>query len=522
MSVLEVKGLSLAFGESQVVRDVSFSVARGQMLAVVGESGSGKSLTALSCLGLQPQGAALSGSIRFDGQELVGLPEVALRTLRGRRISMVFQEPMTALNPLHTIGKQIGEALSVHGRDASTARIMELLEKVGLGDFRERLGAYPHQLSGGQRQRVMIAMAIANEPDLLIADEPTTAVDVTVQAKILKLLKELQHSLGMAILFITHDLTIVQRMADRVAVMHEGKLVEQGETTALFASPQHPYTRHLLASQPKGVGAPVPADAEELVSCDGLKVWFPNKKGFWGKVSSYTKAVDILSISIPKSSTLGLVGESGSGKSTLGFALLRLIKSEGTIVFMGQPIHLWKTGQLQALRQQMQVVFQDPFSSLSPRMSVAQIIGEGLEVHFPQLSEEQRQQRVDAILSEVGLDPAVKERFPHEFSGGQRQRISIARAMVLEPKFVVLDEPTSALDLSMQSQILDLLKKLQAKTGVSYLFISHDLRVVAAIAQRLIVMKDGKVVEAGNTADIFAAPQQDYTRTLIKAAFIND
>ena len=522
MSLLTVKNLSLSFGSSHVVRDISFALEKGKMLAIVGESGSGKSLTALSCLGLQPPGAAISGSITFDEQEFQGAPEPLLRAVRGKRISMVFQEPMTALNPLHTIGRQIGEMLVTHGAAATRTRIVELLSQVGLAHFANRLDAYPHQLSGGERQRVMIAMAIANSPDLLIADEPTTAVDVTIQAKILKLLKELQHSMNMAILFITHDLTIVRRMADEVAVMSQGQIVEQGRVAEVFAAPKHPYTQHLLASEPKGRAEPPPADAKPLIACENLRVWFPIKKGFLGRIAGYKKAVDGLTITIAESSTLGLVGESGSGKTTLGFALLRLIKSEGRIVFAGSQTSGLKTNELQKLRQKMQVVFQDPFSSLSPRMNVRQIIEEGLVVHFPGLSENQREAKVDAILAEVGLPPEVKTRFPHEFSGGQRQRISIARAMVLEPRFVVLDEPTSALDLSMQAQIVELLKNLQKKTGVSYLFISHDLRVVAAIAHNIIVMKDGVIVEQGTTARMFEHPQHDYTRTLMAAAFMKD
>ena len=520
MSLLSVSSLSLSFGPAQVVKDISFTLEKGKMLAIVGESGSGKSLTALSCLGLQPQGARISGSIRFDGQELVGAAECVLRSVRGKRISMIFQEPMTALNPLHTIGRQIGEMLAIHGANATRARIIELLEQVGLGHFASRLDAYPHQLSGGERQRVMIAMAIANSPDLLIADEPTTAVDVTIQAKILKLLKELQHSMNMAILFITHDLTIVRRMADEVAVMSQGQIVEQGSVTDVFGAPKHAYTQHLLASEPKGRAEPISQDAKPLVTCEGLKVWFPITKGFLSRTVDYKKAVDGLTITIPESSTLGLVGESGSGKTTLGFALLRLIKSQGRIVFAGSETSRFKTKELQKLRQKMQVVFQDPFSSLSPRMNVRQIIEEGLVVHFPNLSDMQREEKIDGILQEVGLPLDAKERFPHEFSGGQRQRISIARAMVLDPLFVVLDEPTSALDLSMQAQIVELLKKLQKKTGVSYLFISHDLRVVGAIAHSIIVMKDGHIVEQGSTKDIFENPQHDYTKTLMAAAFM--
>ncbi|NBX03638.1 MAG: ABC transporter ATP-binding protein [Alphaproteobacteria bacterium] len=519
MSLLRVDKLSLSFGENAVVKNVSFELNKGEMLAVVGESGSGKSLTALSCLGLQPASAKMSGNIIFEDKEITNASGASLR---GKRISMVFQEPMTALNPLHTIGKQIGEMLEVGGAAAHKERICELLAQVGLAHFKDRLNAYPHQLSGGERQRVMIAMAIANKPDILIADEPTTAVDVTIQAKILELLGELQSSMGMAILFITHDLTIVRRMADRVAVMCKGELVEQGAVAEVFSAPKHTYTQHLLASEPKGEPLPCRADAKPLVACQNLKVWFASKKTFFGRPLEFKKAVNDLSVTIPESSCVGLVGESGSGKTTLGFALLRLIKSEGSIQFDGREVSSLQTKELRPLRKDMQVVFQDPFSSLSPRMTVQSIIEEGLLVHYPELAPSEREQKVDNILQEVGLTPEMKPRYPHEFSGGQRQRISIARAMVLEPKFVVLDEPTSALDLSVQAQIIDLLKKLQQKTGVSYLFISHDLRVIRAIAGHLIVMKDGKIVEQGKTADIFQNPQEGYTKALISAAFLRN
>lgn len=520
MSLLSVENLSVAFGQSTVVNDVSFTLEKGEMLAVVGESGSGKSLTALSILGLQPAGAAVSGQVRFDGQELLPANEAVFSSIRGRRISMVFQEPMTALNPLHTIGKQLAEVLAIHKQKPSTEVIGELLEQVGLSHLKDRLATYPHQLSGGERQRVMIAMAIANKPDILIADEPTTAVDVTVQVKILALLKELQQALGMAIIFITHDLTIVRRMADRVAVMQKGQIVEQGKVDGVFASPAHAYTRQLMASEPKGQPLPVPAGAKPLVACESLRVWFPIKKGILGRTAGHVKAVKDLSITIPESTTLGLVGESGSGKTTLGFALLRLISSQGNIHFGDKDISRCKTKELRPLRQTMQVVFQDPFSSLSPRMTVAQIIEEGLVVHFRELSEEERTRRVEDILHEVGLSPEAKNRYPHEFSGGQRQRIAIARAMVLQPRFVVLDEPTSALDLTVQAQIIELLKKFQKERGVSYLFISHDLRVVRAIAQHIVVMQAGSIVEQGPTVDIFERPAQEYTKTLINAAFL--
>jgi len=529
MPLLNVQNLSLtftgAYGKMEAVREISFSIAKGELLAIVGESGSGKSLSALSCLGLQPASAAISGNVQFDGKEMIGASEAELRQIRGRRISMVFQEPMTALNPLHTLGKQMAEILDLHQRltpQATRERILELLEQVGLAHFKDRLDAFPHQLSGGERQRVMIAMAIANRPDLLIADEPTTAVDVTVQARILKLLKELQHSMGMAILLITHDLTIVRRLADRVPVMSKGQIVEQGAVAAIFDHPTHPYTQHLLTSEPKGSPLPAEPNAKPVISCEGLRVYFPIKKGFFKKTVDYVKAVNDVTISVPEGTALGVVGESGSGKTTLGFALLRLIKSTGRIVFVGQDIHTLQTKQLRGLRKQMQVVFQDPYSSLNPRMSIRQIIEEGLMVHFPEKSEDERTLELDTILNDVGLTPDMKDRYPHEFSGGQRQRISIARAMVLRPRFIVLDEPTSALDLSVQAQIIDLLKSLQKKYGLSYMFISHDLRVVKAIAHQIIVMHKGIVVEQGDTAHIFAHPAHEYTRTLINAAFMKD
>jgi microcin C transport system ATP-binding protein len=514
--MLKVENLSLSFGNSQILRDISFVVEKGEMLAVVGESGSGKSLTALSCLGLQPAGAKISGNISFNGEEL--LEKKSFQKLRGKRISMIFQEPMTALNPLHTISKQIGEMLAADDKN----RITQLLEQVGLEKFKDRLDAYPHELSGGERQRVMISMAIANNPDLLIADEPTTAVDVTIQIKILKLLKDLQKSMNMAMIFITHDLTIVRRLADRVAVMYKGEIVEQGKVSEIFANPQHSYTKHLLASEPKGSPLPVPTDAKTILKCQNLKVYFPIKTGFLQRVSGYVKAVDDVSISLPEASTLGIVGESGSGKTTLGFALLRLIKSEGKIVFMGQSIDELKTKAVRPLRSKMQLVFQDPYSSLNPRMRVRQIIEEGMLVHYPDKTIVSREAEIDQILNEVGLPLDIKDRYPHEFSGGQRQRISIARAMVLKPSLVVLDEPTSALDLSVQAQIIDLLKHFQKTRAISYLFISHDLRVIRAIAQNLIVMRGGKIMEQGATADIFQNPQHEYTKTLIDAAFLRD
>jgi microcin C transport system ATP-binding protein len=522
MTLLTVNNLSLRFGSFAAVNNASFSIQKGEMLALVGESGSGKSLTALSCLGLQPQNAAMGGSIAFNGQEVVGTPEKTLQSIRGRQVGMIFQEPMMALNPLHTIGKQIGEMFRSDNQAIriSDNQIVGLLDQVGLSYLKDRLNAYPHELSGGERQRVMIAMAIANSPALLIADEPTTAVDVTVQVQILKLIKQLQKDKQMAVLFITHDLTIVRTMADRVAVMSKGEIVEQGTVADVFNAPKHPYTKHLLSSEPKGVPLPYPADAKPLIKSENLKVWFSIKKGLLQRTTGYVKAVDDISITIPEQSTLGIVGESGSGKSTLGFALLRLIKSEGKIVFLGKDIDTLQTSMLRPLRQKMQLVFQDPYSSLNPRMTIGQIIEEGLLVHFPDQPAAERRVAIDTILEEVGLSPALKGRYPHEFSGGQRQRVSIARAIVLKPRFVVLDEPTSALDLSVQAQIIELLKSLQQKFGLTMLFISHDLRVVKAIAHRIAVMHKGKVVEEGAASDIFSNPKQDYTRTLIDAAFM--
>jgi microcin C transport system ATP-binding protein len=528
--LLSINKLSLAFPAKQaalppkeVLKQVSLTLNKGETLAVVGESGSGKSLTALSCLGLQPHNALIQGSIHFNGQELIGATDEHLQKVRGKHIGMVFQEPMTALNPLHTIGQQIKEMLDIHQqmtRAQAIARVQELLDSVGLSHFKDRLDAYPHQLSGGERQRVMIAMAMANNPELLIADEPTTAVDVTIQLKILKLLKQLQAKTDMGILFITHDLTIVRHFADRVAVMSQGEVVEIGNVEDVFSNPKHSYTQHLLSSEPKGPPVALPAKPVNVLACEHLKVHFPILKGLFRRTAGYVKAVDHISITVPKGSTLGVVGESGSGKSTLAFAILRLIKSEGRIAFLGRDIHQLNSEPLQRLRRQMQIVFQDPYSSLNPRMNVCQIIEEGLRVHFPHKDEAERLRDVDDILLEVGLTPDMKDRYPHEFSGGQRQRISIARAMVLKPDFVVLDEPTSALDLSIQAQIIDLLKKLQEKYGLSTMFISHDLRVVKAIAHRVIVMHKGVIVEQGDTQTIFEKPQHEYTRSLIEAAFM--
>jgi microcin C transport system ATP-binding protein len=526
--LLSVHDLSIAFTQggkrTLVVDKVSFEIARGETLALVGESGSGKSITALSIMKLLPYPAAShpSGTITFKGQELLGMSERQIRKVRGNDITIIFQEPATSLNPLHTIEKQIGEILLLHkgiSGAAARSRIVELLEQVGIPDPVTRLGSYPHQLSGGQRQRVMIAMALANEPDLLIADEPTTALDVTVQAQILKLLRDLQSRLGMAMLFITHDLGIMRKIADKVCVMKRGEIVERGDVETILKNPQHPYTRDLIAAQPKGKPAPLNPSGDVIVKTGDLKVWFPIKRGVMRKTVGHIKAVDGVSVELRKGETLGVVGESGSGKTTLGLAILRLIASQGPIVFMGKQMQGLNFKALRPHRADMQIVFQDPYGSLSPRMSVGDIIAEGLGVHQPKLTAAERDTRVVQALKDVGLDPETRFRYPHEFSGGQRQRISVARAIVLEPTFVVLDEPTSALDMLIQAQIVDLLRDLQQRRGLTYMFISHDLKVVAALASRLIVMRQGKVVEEGPAADVFAAPKSDYTRALFAAAF---
>ena len=526
-ALLEVRDLSVTFGAGvnavQAVKGASFDIKRGETVALVGESGSGKSVTALSVLQLLPYPMARhpSGSIRFQGREMVGAPARDLLAVRGNRVSMIFQEPMTSLNPLHTIERQVNEVLILHkglGRDAARRRTLELLDQVGIPEAAKRLDAYPHQLSGGQRQRVMIAMALANEPDLLIADEPTTALDVTIQAQILKLLKALQARYGMALLFITHDLGIVRKVADRVCVMTKGEIVEQGPVAQVFDHPQHAYTKHLLSAEPKGRPAAADPAAPEILRLDDLKVHFPIKRGLLRRTVGYVKAVDGVSIALKEGHTIGLVGESGSGKTTLGLALLRLEKSQGGIQFDKQDLQALTQRELRPLRRQMQIVFQDPFSSLSPRMSVGEIVGEGLEVHRIG-SDAERTQMIDAALHEVGLDPSTRERYPHEFSGGQRQRIAIARALVLKPRFMVLDEPTSALDMSVQAQIVDLLRDLQTRHKLAYLFISHDLKVVRALADEVVVLRDGKVVERGTAQQVFAAPQTPYTKALIAAAF---
>jgi microcin C transport system ATP-binding protein len=526
--LLSVRDLSVAFhqggGTTLAVDKVSFQIKRGECVALVGESGSGKSVSALSILKLLPYPNAShpSGSIRFKGSELIDQSEQQMREIRGSDISIIFQEPMTSLNPLHTIESQIGEIIQLHNPTSNAQarkRTLELLTQVGIPEPETRLKSYPHQLSGGQRQRVMIAMALANEPDLLIADEPTTALDVTVQAQILALLADIRARLGMSLLFITHDLGIVRRIADQVCVMRGGKIVEQGPVEQVFRTPKHPYTRDLLAAEPKPDPAPPQPDAPVVMSANDLKVWFPIKRGLMRKTVGHLKAVDGVSLAVRKGETLGVVGESGSGKTTLGLALLRLISSNGRIVFLGKDIQGLRFKEMRPFRRDMQIVFQDPFGSLSPRMSIADIIAEGLSVHQPKLSREEREARVVKALEDVGMKPDTRYRYPHEFSGGQRQRISIARAVVLEPDFVVLDEPTSALDMLFQAQMVDLLRELQRKRELTYMFISHDLRVVASLASHLIVMRGGKVVEEGQAAELFKNPKTDYTRALFAAAF---
>ncbi|MCB2110335.1 MAG: ABC transporter ATP-binding protein [Defluviimonas sp.] len=524
-AVLEISDLRVAFHQDgrliEAVKGVSFAVEKGETVALVGESGSGKSVTALSTVQLLGRSAEVAGSVRYLGREMVGADEATLRQVRGNDISFIFQEPMTSLNPLHTIERQLGESLALHqgiGGAEATARIVELLDSVGIDTPERRLKDYPHQLSGGQRQRVMIAMALANGPELLIADEPTTALDVTIQAQILDLLAELKARRSLSLLFISHDLGIVRRIADRVCVMQDGLIVEQGPAERIFSDPQHPYTRKLLAAEPSGRPDPVPPGAEELVRTEHLKVWFPIQRGLLRRTIGHTRAVNDATISVRAGETLGIVGESGSGKTTLALAIMRLIESEGRVFYLGQNISDWRARELRRLRRDMQIVFQDPYGSLSPRMTAEEIIGEGLTVHRIEPGRDRRDQ-VAEIMTEVGLDPAAMARYPHEFSGGQRQRIAIARAMILRPRVVVLDEPTSALDMTVQVQIVELLRALQRRHGLAYLFVSHDLRVVRALSHQILVMKAGDVVEAGTGDAIFDAPQSAYTRELMSAAF---
>ena len=507
----------------EAVKGVDLDIAPGECVGLVGESGSGKSVTAHSILKLLPYPRAFhpGGRILFRGQDLLPAGPERIRAIRGGCIAMIFQEPMTALNPLHTVEKQIRETLRLHqglGKTQARERCLELLDQVGIPQARQRLDAYPHQLSGGQRQRVMIAMALANEPELLIADEPTTALDVSIQAQILDLLNHLREQTGLALLLISHDLDVVRRMAARVYVMHQGRVVESGPTESLFHEPRHPYTQRLLASQPSGELPTPPDHPRPLLNTRELKVWFPLKSGFFRRTQSYIKAVDEVALDIGQGQSVGIVGESGSGKSTLALALLRLIRSRGTIFYQGSPIHNAAGKSLRALRAQLQIVFQDPFASLSPRLSVEDIVAEGLQVHSPDLTRQQREAKVMAALYEVQIDPAWRHRFLHEFSGGQRQRIAIARALVLRPAFLVLDEPTSALDVSVQAEIVALLRKLREELGLTYLFISHDLRVVRALCDAILVMKDGIVVERGPAREILERPKEAYTRMLIEAA----
>ncbi|NNE80879.1 MAG: ABC transporter ATP-binding protein [Silicimonas sp.] len=523
--VMEVRDLSVSFrqdgAETNAVKNVSFDIARGETVALVGESGSGKSVTALSTVSLLPDSAEITGSVTYEGTQMIGAPEADLRRVRGNDISFIFQEPMTSLNPLHTLEKQLAESILLHQGltgSAARAKVLELLNKVGIVEPEKRLTSYPHQLSGGQRQRVMIAMALANGPELLIADEPTTALDVTIQAQILELLADLKEAEGMSMLFITHDLGIVRKFADRVFVMKDGEIVERGETKALFDDPQHPYTQTLLSAEQTGQPDPVPEGAETVAETDALRIWFPIFRGLLKRTVGHIKAVNAASLSVRAGETVGIVGESGSGKTTLALAIMRLISSDGPIVFMGRDIQGLNSKALRPLRSQMQIVFQDPYGSLSPRMTVEEIIAEGLTIHQIDPNRDNREM-VAEIMVEVGLDPTTMHRYPHEFSGGQRQRIAIARAMILRPRLLVLDEPTSALDMTVQVQIVDLLRDLQKKYGLAYLFISHDLKVVRALSHKVMVMKRGDVVEQGDAAQIFDNPQTDYTRELMAAAF---
>ncbi|MBL3701132.1 dipeptide ABC transporter ATP-binding protein [Sulfitobacter sp. BDSS02] len=523
MSLLDVRDLKVSFRQdgkvTQAVKGVSFTVDRGETVALVGESGSGKSVTALSTVSLLGDSAEVEGSVTYEGQQMIGASKDLLHKVRGNDISFIFQEPMTSLNPLHTIEKQMGESLALHqglSGSAARTRILELLNRVGIRNAETRLGAYPHQLSGGQRQRVMIAMALANKPAVLIADEPTTALDVTIQAQILELLAELKADEDMGLLFITHDLGIVRRIADRVCVMKDGEIVETGPTKEIFENPQHPYTKKLLAAEATGEPEPVATDAKVIAETEKLKVWFPIQQGLLKRTTGYVKAVNEATLRVRAGETVGIVGESGSGKTTLALAIMRLISSEGRIAFVGEDVRKWSTRQLRRLRAEMQIVFQDPYGSLSPRMTCFQIISEGLNVHKVDASRDQRE-LVAEVMRETGLDPQTMDRYPHEFSGGQRQRIAIARAMVLRPKLLVLDEPTSALDMTVQVQIVELLRKLQQKYGLAYLFISHDLKVVRAMSHQVIVMNQGDVVEQGPAAEVFDRPKEEYTKTLVAA-----
>ena len=526
--LVDIRDLSVSFQMPEhvveAVRGVSLQIDRGETVALVGESGSGKSVTALAILQLLPYPSAFhpTGSIKIDGEEAIGAPDRFLQSIRGNKISMIFQEPMTSLNPLHTIEKQIGEILLLHrgmGKAQARGRILELLHLVGIKEPEKRLDSFAHQLSGGQRQRVMIAMALANEPELLIADEATTAVDVTIQAQILDLLQEIQRKTGMAMLVITHELGIVGKLADRIYVMNQGKFVEEGKTNEVFANPTHEYTRMLIASEPAPRQITPDPNSPVMLETSGLKVWFPIKAGIFRKTIDHVHAVDGVDLSVRRGHTIGVVGESGSGKTTLGMAVLRLNRSEGSIKFDGEELQGKTFEGMRPFRNEMQIVFQDPFGSLSPRFSVGQIVEEGLVVHHKSLAESERRDMAAQALQEVGLDPANMNRYPHEFSGGQRQRISIARAIVLKPKFIVLDEPTSALDRTVQVQILDLLEKLQTRHNLTYMFISHDLKVVRAIADHVIVMRDGKVVERGTCEQVLESPKTDYASALVRAAF---
>lgn len=523
--LLKVSDLKIAFRQdgknNQAVKGISFEVMKGETVAIVGESGSGKSVTALSTVALLPAAAQIEGSVTYEGREMVGADPATLQDVRGNDISFIFQEPMTSLNPLQTIEKQIAESITLHQGLSGTAareKIIELLGQVGIPDPVMRLKSYPHQLSGGQRQRVMIAMALANNPELLIADEPTTALDVTIEAQILNLLVDLKNQKGMSMLFITHDLGIVRRLADRVCVMKDGQIVETGPTAEVFATPRHDYTKMLLSAESTGNPPPVSETAPVIAQTENLRVWFPIQRGFLRRTVGHVKAVNDASLTLRAGETIGVVGESGSGKSTLALAIMRLLSSKGRIVVLGRDIQGLRSRAMRGLRRDMQMVFQDPFGSLSPRMTVEGIVSEGLDVHGLEPGQDKRQ-LVSDILHEVGLPRDILDRYPHEFSGGQRQRIAVARAMILKPKLLVLDEPTSALDKTVQVQIVEMLRDLQVKYGLAYLFISHDLRVVRALSHKIMVMKAGDVVEAGPTDQIFDAPQTDYTRALMAAAF---